>query len=63
MVFLFQRKVEFIKRTSKILNEKYNNDIPNSVNYLCGLPGEKVLSCQLYAPTLSCITPVMAIIY
>ena len=35
----FQKKVEFIKKTSKILQEEYHGDIPDSVAALCKLPG------------------------
>lgn len=38
-IFLFQRKVEYIKRTSEILRDHYNGDIPNNVEDLCKLPG------------------------
>jgi endonuclease-3 len=34
-----QRKVDFIKRTSEILHEKYSDDIPDTVEGLCELPG------------------------
>ncbi|KAK3579456.1 hypothetical protein CHS0354_028258 [Potamilus streckersoni] len=34
-----KRKVEYIKRTSEILRDKYNGDIPNTVEELCSLPG------------------------
>ena len=32
-------KVQYIKRTSIILRDKYNSDIPNTVDLLCQLPG------------------------
>ncbi len=38
-VFLLQRKVEYIKKTSAILQETYHGDIPNTVADLCKLPG------------------------
>ncbi|KAK3089665.1 hypothetical protein FSP39_005465 [Pinctada imbricata] len=38
-VGFWKRKVEYIKKTSKILQEKYNEDIPDSVEGLCKLPG------------------------
>lgn len=34
-----QRKVEYIKRTSTILLNKYDSDIPKTVKELCELPG------------------------
>ncbi|KAL3876881.1 hypothetical protein ACJMK2_034663 [Sinanodonta woodiana] len=34
-----KRKVEYIRRTSEILKNKYNGDIPNTVEELCSLPG------------------------
>ena len=39
IVFLFQRKVTYIKKTCSILKSDYDCDIPNSVEYLCKLPG------------------------
>ncbi|XP_062566436.1 endonuclease III-like protein 1 [Saccostrea cucullata] len=38
-VGFWRRKVEYIKKTSKILQEEYNGDIPESVEKLCKLPG------------------------
>ena len=35
----YKRKAQFIKRTSQILKDKYNYDIPNNVDELCKLPG------------------------
>ena len=35
----FQRKVEYIKKTSEVLREQYNSDIPGTVEELCKLPG------------------------
>ncbi|KAJ1527470.1 hypothetical protein ONE63_007443 [Megalurothrips usitatus] len=32
-------KVKYIKRTSEILRDQYNSDIPDTVEKLCGLPG------------------------
>ena len=37
--FLNQTKVQYIKRTSVILRDKYSGDIPNTVELLCELPG------------------------
>lgn len=31
--------MEYLKKTSSILKEKYNNDIPDSAEKLCELPG------------------------
>lgn len=39
MYVSFQRKVEYIKRTSVILLDKYNGDIPRTIKELCELPG------------------------
>ena len=36
---LSKRKVQFIKRTSRILKDKYDGDIPENVTELCKLPG------------------------
>ncbi|XP_012284165.1 endonuclease III-like protein 1 [Orussus abietinus] len=38
-VGFWKRKVEYIKRTAKILIEKYNSDIPETLKGLCELPG------------------------
>ena len=38
LVYL-QKKVDYIKRTSKVLNEQYDGDIPATVEDLCKLPG------------------------
>ncbi|XP_011642440.1 endonuclease III-like protein 1 [Pogonomyrmex barbatus] len=38
-VGFWKRKVEYIKRTSVILLNKYNGDIPKTVQELCELPG------------------------
>lgn len=38
-VGFWKKKVEYIKRTSKILQEEYNGDIPDTVEKLCKLPG------------------------
>ncbi|XP_043482093.1 endonuclease III-like protein 1 [Leptopilina heterotoma] len=38
-VSFWKRKVEYLKKTSAILKEKYNNDIPDSAEKLCELPG------------------------
>ena len=42
-----QRKVEYIKRTSAILRDKYDGDIPRSIEELCDLPGNDVIVCVL----------------
>lgn len=34
-----QSKVKYIKKTSEILRDQYNCDIPDSVEKLCKLPG------------------------
>lgn len=40
MIFThLQTKVKYIKQTAKILKEEYNEDIPNTVELLCKLPG------------------------
>lgn len=36
---MFQRKASYIKRTAQMLAEKYNYDIPQTVEELCKLPG------------------------
>lgn len=38
-VGFWKRKVDYIKRTSQILKDSYDGDIPNSVDLLCQLPG------------------------
>ncbi|KAJ8889124.1 hypothetical protein PR048_008618 [Dryococelus australis] len=38
-VGFWKTKVKFIKKTSQILKEEYNEDIPDSVQKLCQLPG------------------------
>lgn len=38
-VGFWKRKIEYIHKTTKILSEKYNKDIPNSLEELCQLPG------------------------
>lgn len=38
-VGFWKKKIEYIKRTSKILQEEYNGDIPDTVEKLCKLPG------------------------
>jgi endonuclease III len=35
----YKRKAQYIKRTSQILKDKYNSDIPDNVDDLCKLPG------------------------
>ncbi|XP_070579877.1 endonuclease III-like protein 1 [Ptychodera flava] len=38
-VGFWKRKVDYIKRTSQILHDKYDDDIPDTVKGLCDLPG------------------------
>ncbi|KAL0279385.1 UNVERIFIED_CONTAM: hypothetical protein PYX00_000960 [Menopon gallinae] len=38
-VGFWKKKVKYIKDTCKILREKYNDDIPDTVELLCTLPG------------------------
>lgn len=38
-VSFFNRKAKYIKDTTAILHEKYDDDIPNTVEGLCSLPG------------------------
>ncbi|XP_032675221.1 endonuclease III-like protein 1 [Odontomachus brunneus] len=38
-VSFWKRKVDYIKRTSVILLDKYNGDIPKTIKELCDLPG------------------------
>uniref|UniRef100_A0A1B6CTS4 Endonuclease III homolog n=1 Tax=Clastoptera arizonana TaxID=38151 RepID=A0A1B6CTS4_9HEMI len=38
-VGFWKTKVKYIKKTSLILKDKYNEDIPNNVKELCDLPG------------------------
>jgi endonuclease III len=38
-VSFYKRKAQYIKKTSMILKEKFNSDIPNTVDQLCKLPG------------------------
>jgi endonuclease-3 len=35
----FQSKVNYIKKTTQILQDEYNGDIPDNVEKLCKLPG------------------------
>ena len=37
--FIFQRKVTYLKKTSQILRDTYEDDIPDTVDSLCKLPG------------------------
>lgn len=39
MHFSLQTKVKYIKKTTEILKNEYNSDIPNTVEKLCKLPG------------------------
>jgi endonuclease-3 len=36
---LFKTKVKHIKKTAEILENKYDGDIPDSIETLCALPG------------------------
>uniref|UniRef100_A0A2S2NYW7 DNA-(apurinic or apyrimidinic site) lyase n=1 Tax=Schizaphis graminum TaxID=13262 RepID=A0A2S2NYW7_SCHGA len=38
-VGFWKRKVEYIKRTTRILKDTYNGDIPSTIKELCQLPG------------------------
>ncbi|XP_022173633.1 endonuclease III-like protein 1 [Myzus persicae] len=38
-VGFWKRKVQYIKRTTRILKDTYNGDIPNTIKDLCQLPG------------------------
>lgn len=38
-VGFWKKKIKYIKDTCKILREKYNDDIPDTVELLCTLPG------------------------
>ena len=38
-VGFWRRKATYIKKASQILREKYDDDIPNTVEELCSLPG------------------------
>ncbi|KAE9538094.1 hypothetical protein AGLY_006066 [Aphis glycines] len=38
-VGFWKRKVEYIKRTTRILKDTYNGDIPSTIKDLCQLPG------------------------
>ncbi len=38
-VSFYRRKVQYIRKTSQILQEKYNSDIPDNVQDLMKLPG------------------------
>lgn len=35
----YRRKAQYIKKTSQILKDKYNSDIPDNIDELCKLPG------------------------
>ena len=39
MTCVRQRKVDYIKRTSQILKDSYDSDIPDTVDLMCQLPG------------------------
>ncbi len=45
-MFFSQRKVTYIKKTSQILKEKYDGDIPKTVKELCTLSGESKNAMQ-----------------
>lgn len=36
---IFQSKVKYIKKTTRILKDEYGSDIPNTSKTLCSLPG------------------------
>ncbi|XP_050544232.1 endonuclease III-like protein 1 isoform X2 [Daktulosphaira vitifoliae] len=38
-VGFWKRKVDYIKRTTQLLKDRYNSDIPNTIKGLCELPG------------------------
>lgn len=38
-LYTWQSKVNYIKKTTQILHDEYNGDIPDSVEKLCKLPG------------------------
>ena len=38
-VSFYKRKAQYLKKTAQVLKDKYESDIPNNVNELCGLPG------------------------
>jgi len=38
-VGFYKRKAEYLKKTAQIIKEKYNGDIPDSIEELCTLPG------------------------
>ena len=40
--FILQKKAEYIKKTTKILQEKFNSDIPNSIE---GLVSVAIVYC------------------
>jgi len=48
--------VQYIKRTTKILKENFNGDIPRSVEELCSLPGTILyfINCVSYVLLLDC---------
>lgn len=50
MVGFHNRKAGYIKACAQILRDKYDDDIPNSLEGLCALPG--VLLCQLVTVAL-----------
>lgn len=39
MFYHYQKKVKFIKLTTRILKDSYNSDIPDTIKELCELPG------------------------
>jgi hypothetical protein len=39
LCYTFQSKVNYIKKTTQILQDEYNGDIPDTVEKLCKLPG------------------------
>ena len=38
-LLIFQRKVTYLKKTAQILRDTYEDDIPDTVENLCNLPG------------------------
>lgn len=54
-VSFYKRKVIYIKKTALILKEKYNSDIPQTVNELQKLPGvgPKMAYCNFFTLKLN----------
>uniref|UniRef100_A0A1I8B7G2 Endonuclease III homolog n=1 Tax=Meloidogyne hapla TaxID=6305 RepID=A0A1I8B7G2_MELHA len=59
-VGFYKRKAEYLKRVSAILREKYGDDIPNTFEGLCELPGFLLNSSEQFKNHILGVGPKMA---